>query len=680
MIGAPPDAPPPAAEVVVTGARLPDSAGDAAYSVVQVAPDALTDATAIDQALKSVPGFSLYRRTSTLGANPTTQGVSLRAIAGSGASRALVTLDGVPQNDPFGGWVIWTALPSVGIGDARIVRGAGSGPYGSGALTGVVQLDTPQGQQGLSGEASGGSRGYLDGQASAAGDIGSARAFIDVAGQSSDGWIPVRAGRGAVDRPLDLHDWSAAGRVEQDVGPGTTVSARLSGYDEDRGAGVVNASSRASGEQASLTLTHQPGAEGWGWRLQSWVDGSDLYNATATVSNNRNTSVPANVQYATPAVGWGLNAALRRDARPYSFEVGADVRGAAGESREFFNYSVPLDAFTKSRKSGGETTVGGVYAEGSAQAGRWLLTGGLRLDGWADYGAERVELARATGATTLDTHAPDRAGALPTGRLGFRRSLPFGLAWRGATYAGFRAPTLNELHRAFRVGNNVTEANPALNPERLYGVESGLDLKRGAATFSATVFYNRLEDVITNVTFGKGPGTFSPPGLPGVSDTVAAGGIFAVRENAGTVNAEGLEAEAVDAVVPDRLELRAAVAYTHSVVDGGSQAPQLTGLSPALTPRTTATAEARWTPTRPFVLAADLRYQSKSYDDDLNTLELHAAVSVDLRAEYAFTSSWSAFVAADNVLNANIQTAEAANGIYSYDMPRLVRVGVRLRR
>ena len=269
---------------------------------------------------------------------------------------------------------------------------------------------------------------------------------------------------------------------------------------------------------------------------------------------------------------------------------------------------------------------------------------------------------------------------LPTGRLGFRRNLPLGLAWRGAGYAGFRPATLNELHRPFRVGNTVTEANPALDPERLYGVESGLDLDRGPVTLAATLFYNRLEDAITNVTLGQGPGTFAIPGLPGVADVVAAGGFLRMRQNVGAVNAAGVEAEATARAIPDRLTLRAAIAYTHSEVDGGDQAPQLTGLRPALTPRATVTAEARWTPIRPLELTLDLRYETTRYDDDLNTLRLRPSLSFDLRAAYALNASLSVFLAADNLFNADIQTAETADGIYSYDAPRLIRVGLRLRR
>lgn len=72
---------------------------------------AQTPGVNIDDRLREVPGFSLFRRTSSVVANPTTQGVSLRGIGSSGASRSLVLWDGVPMNDPFGGWVYWTRFP-----------------------------------------------------------------------------------------------------------------------------------------------------------------------------------------------------------------------------------------------------------------------------------------------------------------------------------------------------------------------------------------------------------------------------------------------------------------------------------------------------------------------------------------------------------------------------------------
>ena len=73
--------------VTVTAARLPPSVGDAAFSIIRLNSDALAGQVRLDQGLQQVPGVSLFRRTSSAAANPTTQGLSLRSIAGSGAGR-----------------------------------------------------------------------------------------------------------------------------------------------------------------------------------------------------------------------------------------------------------------------------------------------------------------------------------------------------------------------------------------------------------------------------------------------------------------------------------------------------------------------------------------------------------------------------------------------------------------
>src|SRR4051812_36762510 len=97
----------PVAEQVLITARPPDPVGYPAFSATVLNEQQVQISPFLDEALRQVPGLSLFRRNSTLSANPTVQGVSLRSIGASGAGRALVTLDGVPQNDPFGSWVIW---------------------------------------------------------------------------------------------------------------------------------------------------------------------------------------------------------------------------------------------------------------------------------------------------------------------------------------------------------------------------------------------------------------------------------------------------------------------------------------------------------------------------------------------------------------------------------------------
>ncbi len=107
----------------------------------------------IDDRLRQVPGFSLFRRSSSVVANPTTQGVSLRGIGSSGASRTLVLWDGIPINDPFGGWVYWTRIDPSYIDRVEIDRGASTSVFGDRAMGGTISLFSPQDEfQGVSHE------------------------------------------------------------------------------------------------------------------------------------------------------------------------------------------------------------------------------------------------------------------------------------------------------------------------------------------------------------------------------------------------------------------------------------------------------------------------------------------------------------------------------------------------
>ncbi|HET6969659.1 MAG TPA: TonB-dependent receptor, partial [Phenylobacterium sp.] len=439
--------PPPPADVevvVVHPPRLPPLGGEAAFSAVEIAPQILKSTPRLDQALESAPGVSLFRRTTSLSANPTTQGVSLRAIAGSGAGRALVTLDGAPVNDPFGGWVIWSALPPEGLEGATIVRGSGTGPYGAGALTGVIALRERDARDGLGAlDISGGERDSLRGAISG----GTRDLLITAAAETTDGYRPVRGkAAGAADRPLDLEDANAAVRVQHTFG-GVEAAARAEVFEERRGAGLVGARSRATGNAETITLAHTAGdGQGvGGWRLQAWARESDLANSSVAVAPSRATTTPANNEFSTPAHGYGLNAAVQGKWGGASWELGADARWAHGTDHE--QSRVINGVYTMGRDAGGRTFVGGAYLETAYDAAPWVVTGGVRLDHWRSSDAQRHEFVLATGATTLNSSAPNDSGTTPTGRLGVKYDISPGLWLRSAAYASFRAPTLNELHR-----------------------------------------------------------------------------------------------------------------------------------------------------------------------------------------------------------------------------------------
>lgn len=660
--------PPPVAETVVVYApRLAPLAGEAAFDMTRVAPEVLKVSPRLDQALEQTPGLSLFRRTSSLAANPTTQGVSLRAIGPSGASRALVTLDGAPVNDPFGGWVIWSALPPEGLAGAEIVRGAGAGPYGAGALTGVVKLQERPTGEGLGAlDLSGAQRTSFRGAVSAGGpDV-----LVTASGETTDGYMPVHPDQaGLADKPVDLHDASFAFRAQHAIGE-AEGSVRLGTYEERRGAGLAGARSIASGMSATATLAKAPAEGAGGWRLQAWVLGSQLLNSSVSVSADRNTTTPANDEYDTPAWGYGVNAAWQGRAGGLSWELGAD--GRLNRGIEFERFSYQNGHFTRGREAGGQTEVGGVYLDAAFEQGPWLLTAGGRVDAWTSKNAVLREWNLFTNAITLNQHSPDASGTTPTGRAGVRYSLTKDLWVRAAAYEGFRIPTLNELYRPFRVGNNITEANPDLQPERLTGAEAGLG---GSAPFdwSTTVFFNRLADAVANVTIGKGPGVFPPAGF------VPAGGLLMQRQNIDAIRAWGLEGEASGEVLA-ALGWRAAFAYTHARVDGGTSAPQLTGKRPAQAPDLTVTGGFEWRPLTRLSLSTDLRYESVRYDDDQNTLRLAPGVTLNMRAGWDIRGGTQVYLALENIGGANLQVQRTANNIVSYDEPATVRIGVSYRR
>ncbi len=192
------------------------------------------------------------------------------------------------------------------------------------------------------------------------------------------------------------------------------MSLRASAYEEDRGSGLAGA--RVHGQRAELfgdRCRGTPTAERLGWRLQVWRRESDLANTSVAVAAGRATTTPANDQFATPAEGWGANAALRRVAVDLGggrleWELGADARFNEGETRELFRYMA--GAFTRDRVAGGETSVVGPMPKASWTGGPWLVAGGCALDSWSNADGRRLERDLATGLPTLDETDPDRSG------------------------------------------------------------------------------------------------------------------------------------------------------------------------------------------------------------------------------------------------------------------------------
>ena len=657
--------------VVVTASHLTSAVGQAAFSTVALSQDQLSTYNQLDAALEQVPGVSLFRRTTSLSANPTTQGVSLRAIAPSAASRALVLLDGVPLNDPFGGWVIWSALPPEDIGGADIVRGAGSGPYGSGALTGTILLKERDTTDGISeADVSAGSLDTYRAGASGGAEVGPVKLFASGAAQHTNGWIPVEPdSRGPADNHVRFNAGSASLRGETDLGDGITATARVGYYDLLQGAGLVGAEATAQGETASLTIARNVEGDSIGWRVQTWAINSNLSNISVSTSNvsKANTpelqafTTPADDQYKTPALGWGLNAAALGQSGGFRWEAGADLRDDNGQSHELYSFSTALDRYLDARRSGGQMLVTGVYGEGAYESGPWLATLGARLDYWATSQGHLLQDVITSGVTLTNTDYAGRDGTVPTGRAGLKYGFDDNEYLRLAAYAGFRAPTLNELYRPFRVGNVVTNANAALTPEKLDGVEAGWGGTTDNVTWSTTAFWNTLHDAVENATIA-------------LSNCPPATGMCEQRKNVGDIDALGLEAEASESIASD-FAFREAVAWTDARVHPGAAAPLLAGKRPAQAPDAVITGGAHWEPLSRQALDADLRWVGAQYEDDLNTIKLGSALTLDVRAALQIADGVSLYGKIDNALDAKVATGNTT-GVINIGAPRIFEIGV----
>ena len=324
---------------------------------------------------------------------------------------------------------------------------------------------------------------------------------------------------------------------------------------------------------------------------------------------------------------------------------------------------------TRRRYAGGATWTAGLFAEASAQLGRATLSGGARIDRWEISDGRLIEQTIATGAVTRNDLFSSRHGWLPTARGGV--VVPIGgVSLRAAAYLGWRMPTLNELFRPFRAGADATAANPALDPERLAGVESGLDYSKGPWKLSVTGFANRLSDAIANVMLGQGPGVFQQVGF------VAAGGTFRQRQNIDAVNVRGIEASAEWARGP--WALRAAMSVTHARMETRGAAAALNGLRPAQTPRFASTLSASWERNGTGAEIV-LRRVGAQFEDDLNSRLLKGATTLDAYAAWPLSRRLQLVGRVENATDALVMAGIGSDGSVERATPRTLWIGLRLR-
>ncbi|MBU7587799.1 MAG: TonB-dependent receptor [Sphingopyxis terrae] len=653
-------------DIIVTGGGLLSGSGDAGQTVA-----VLTDldpglGARVENRLRDEAGLVQFRRSDSRSAHPTSQGVTLRGLGGNASSRALVTLDGVPQADPFGGWVAWSAYDAIRLGGVAITRGGGSGADGPGALAGTVALYS---QMTDGGEASlaYGSRDGWDAAFSVGTRLGDGQVAVDGRYSRGDGFVPVvERQRGSADRAAPYRQGGLGVRLRFDTGPDSRIEASVRGFSDRRDRGTDFTTSTVDGIDASLRYLHEP-ADGLQWLALGYVQVRDFDTGFASVAANRNSVAPALFQQ-VPATGLGARVELRPAfgaANP--LRIGADWRRTVGRTEEdyFFTGLNP----GRHRSAGGSSDTVGAFAEwtsGSEDDGLlWTLSG--RVDHWWIGIGYRHEY-NFGGSTITDARFAARQGWEGSGRAGVRWSAG-DVALRAAAYRGWRLPTLNELYRPFRVGADATAANEALAPERLWGGEIGADWRRGGTKLSVTLFANRLDNAIANVTLGTGPGNF-----PGVG-FVAAGASYSQRQNLDAIDSKGAEVSAEQRAGP--LTLRATYAFTDARVAASGAAAALDGKRPAQIAKHAASLSLRAGDAGPFGGFATLRYIGRQNEDDLGLQPLGDALTVDAGMSLRLTQGLRIEARGENIFDALVPAALSSAGILERATPRTLWVGIR---
>jgi outer membrane receptor protein involved in Fe transport len=646
--------------VTVTATRTETRLSDVAGSMLVLSSGdvATTAALTLDDALRQVPGFTLFRRTGSRAANPTTQGVSLRGVGASGASRALVLADGIPLNDPFGGWVYWGRVPREAVERIEVLRGGASSLYGSSALGGVVNIITRRpGASAFSLETSYGNEASPESSLFAAGKRGkwSARLGAEVFRTRGSVIVDQRE-RGMVDVPAGVRRSALDLTLERELARDARLFFRGNIFGEARTNGTPLQINRTHTRQLSAGLDWQRSDVG-SLNLRAYGS-TQVYDQTFTaVAPDRNSESLTRTQR-SPSQFKGFSAQWSRGLGSRQTLVsGLELQEVRGASDEI--------VFAAARPSsladaGGRQRNLGLFVEDLINANaRLLLRVGARVDRWRNTDAFQSTRSLTSAAQSFNRFADRTETAFsPQAAALYRWTDNFSL--NASLYRAFRAPTLNELYRSFRVGDVLTLSNESLSAERLTGGEAGAQLvsQNRRLTAHATLFWTEVTRPVANVTLRVAPGL-----------------ITRQRQNLGRTRSRGLELEA-DAQLSNNWTISGGYLFVDARVLEFPANTALEGNRLPQVARHNFTFQARYSNPKLFTLALQGRASSNQFDDDQNLFPLDAYFTLDAFWSRRINRRLEAFVAAENVFNRRYQVGRTP--VTTIGPPLLVRAGFRL--
>jgi outer membrane receptor protein involved in Fe transport len=649
-------------QVTVTAYRTPLGELESPVSTRTLIPVELQTAAPItmDGQVRQVPGVELFRRSSSLVANPTSQGISLRGLGSTSASRTLVTSDDVPQNDPVGGWIHWEEQPELAVSNIDVVRGGASDLYGSSAIGGVMNVGIARPTSTMAEvRSSYGMLGTYDASGLAETKHGPWGIMGAGGALGTDGFIqeaPWQRGPVDINSNVDAQNGLLLG--EHVRGP-LRLFVRGSGFNEDRSNGTPYQVNGTRLWRYAAGGDWQAPREG---SLTARLYGSDehYHQTFSSISNlpkfgdptcsyrcgeipTRYSQIPDNELGAAALWSQPLGAGLL-------LLGGADVRDVRVWDREqLFGSSAALTNLSVRQRDTG------IYGEALWNRAGWTVAGSVRVDWFRNFDGSQT-IWTGTAWVPAATQPPNLEQNLFDPRLGVSRKLGQHWAISGSGFRAFRAPTPSELYRSTQVGNQLTRPNSSLLSERATGWEAGLASQWHWGTVRASYFLTQINRPIAAVTL-------NPNSSP----------ILLMRENLGQIESKGFSLDfgltPLHWVAIDGGYQYAHATVTRGTVDVGNWIPEVA--------RNMATLNVRAFQPRLGTLSLQSRMSGIQYDDDANTYMLHGFFKLDAYGSHALGSRLELFAAGENLFDRTIEVAKTPTTTLA--TPRTARAGINLK-
>ena len=646
-------------QVTVTAYRAPVDSLESPVTTRVLSQVALntTASITLDSQLRQIPGVELFRRSSSLVANPSSQGISLRGLGSTSASRTLLTQDDVQLNDPVGGWIHWQEQPELAMKTIEVVRGGASDLYGSSAIGGVVNLVSVRPTSDMAEfRTSYGAEGTYDDSLLAQAKHGRWGLLAAGGFLGTDGYIQQAPWlRGPVDAASNVHGQNGLLLAEHERGP-LRLFVRGNGFSEARANGTpyqtngtrvwrYAAGGDWQGPRGGTLVTRLYGSTEHFRQTFSSVSNLPIFGDTGC--STRCGEIPTRFSL-TP--GNELGAAVH-----WNQPLGAGLLMVAGADAH------DVRVWDREQTYGGGSALtnlrdhqrdSAAYAEAMWVRKAWTLTAAGRMDWFQNYDGQQW-LWNGTNWGLLPVQPAQGDQRVFDPRMGLSRRLWNHWALSASSFRAFRAPTPNELYRSTQVGNKLTDPNGTLQSERATGWETGLATEWRWGSIRSSYFLTQVNRPITAVTINLHT---SP--------------ILLERENLGQIESRGV---ALDFQLAPRRWLALDGGYQHAEATVTRGAQDLGNWIPEVA-RNLATMNLRVYRPALGILNLQGRLSGRQYDDDLNVYMLHGYFRLDAYASHDFGKRLQMFTAGENLFNRQIEVAKTPSTTLA--MPRVARVGL----